>query len=168
MNKLFKILGLSLVSVILFPSCGRRNLEYLVLDDFLKSNKDCALLGSIKIIDEIRGVDLGYLLYASGAQNREEHYFYFDRTSLISKFEGPYKFNAYSYKNNIDDICSFIVDELNVKAGFELMDKLVYRIEDMYLYENNKPSGFLTYNNLYKINESNYDLSLILEDYFSI
>ncbi len=164
MKKLFKIIGLSLVSVILFGSCGRRNLEYLVLDDFLKSNKECALLGSIKIIDEIRGNDLGYLLYASGDQNREEHYFYFDRTFLISKFEGPYKFNAYSYKNNIDDICSFIFEELNVKAGFELIDNLVYRIEDMYLYENNKPSGFLVYNNLYIINENDYDLSLSLKD----
>lgn len=64
----------------MFVSCGRKNLEYLVLDDFLKSNKECALLGSIKIIDGIRGNDLGYLLYASSDQNREEHYFYFDRT----------------------------------------------------------------------------------------
>lgn len=41
----------------------------------------------------------------------------------------------------------------------------MYRIEDMYLYENNnKPSDFLVYNNLCIKNENDYVLSLSLKD----
>ncbi len=75
MSKFFKIIALSLTSISLVTSCQRRNMEYLVLDDFLKSGFKGALLGSIEIIDEIRGVDLGYLLYVSAHENKEEHFF---------------------------------------------------------------------------------------------
>ena len=162
MSKFFKIIALSLTSISLVTSCQRRNMEYLVLDDFLKSGVKGALLGSIEIIDEFRDVDLGYLLYVDMDKNKEEHYFYFDRTFIVNKLDGPYKFNSYVYQNKIDDICSFIVDELDVKSGFELIDKLNYRIESVYLYENDKQNGFLVYDNLYKINENNNNLSLEL------
>lgn len=162
MSKFFKIIALSLTSISLVTSCQRRNMEYLVLDDFLKSGVKGALLGSIEIIDEFRDVDLGYLLYVDMDKNKEEHYFYFDRTFIVNKLDGPYKFNSYVYQNKIDDICSFIVDELDVKSGFELIDKLNYRIESVYLYENDEPNGFLVYDNLYKINENNNNLSLEL------
>lgn len=164
MKKIIKVIGLGFLSFSLITSCTRRNLEYLVLDDFLKSDVEGSLLGSIKIIDEIRGVDLGYLLFVSGNENKEDHYFYFDKTFLVSKFEGPYQFNCYPYKNKIDDICSFIVHELDVEAGFSLIDKLVFEIEDIYLYENKKSSGYLIYNNIYKINENNNVLSISIED----
>lgn len=162
MSKIFKIFALSLTSISLVTSCQRRNMEYLVLDDFLKSGVKGALLGSIEIIDEFRDVDLGYLLYVDMDKNKEEHYFYFDRTFIVNKLDGPYKFNSYVYQNKIDDICSFIVDELDVKSGFELIDKLNYRIESLYLYENDEPNGFLVYDNLYKIKENNNNLSLEL------
>ena len=58
-----------------------------------------------------------------GNKNKEEHYFYFDRTFIVNKFEGPYKLNSYPYQNKIDNIYSFIVEELDVKPGFELLDK---------------------------------------------
>lgn len=162
MSKFFKIIALSLTSISLVTSCQRRNMEYLVLDDFLKSGVKGALLGSIEIIDESRDIDLGYLLYVGMDKNKEEHYFYFDRTFIVNKLDGPYKFNSYVYQNKIDDICSFIVDELDVKSGFELIDKLNYRIESVYLYENDEPNGFLVYDNLYKIKENNNNLSLEL------
>ena len=162
MSKFFKIIALSLTSISLVTSCQRRNMEYLLLDDFLKSGVKGDLLGSIEIIDEFRDVDLGYLLYVGMDKNEEEHYFYFDRTFIVNKLDGPYKFNSYVYQNKIDDICSFIVDELDVKSGFELIDKLNYRIESVYLYENDEPNGFLVYDNLYKINENNNNLSLEL------
>lgn len=75
MKKIIKVIGLGFLSFSLITSCIRRNLEYLVLDDFLKSDVEGSLLGSIKIIDEIRGVDLGYLLFVSGNENKEDHYF---------------------------------------------------------------------------------------------
>ncbi len=164
MRKFFKIIALILASIGLVTSCDRRNIEYLVLDDFIKSDVDGALLGSISIVDEIRHVDLGYLLYVSGEQNKEEHYFYFDRTFIVNKFEGPYKLNSYPYQNKIDDICSFIVEKLDVKSGFELINKLIFKIDYAKLYENNESSGYLVYDNTYRINENNYDLSLVVEE----
>ena len=164
MRKFFKIIALSLSSISLVTSCDRKDIKYLVLDDFIKSDVDGTLLGSITMVDEIRGIDLGYLLYVSGEQNKEEHYFYFDRTFIVNKFEGPYKFNSYPYQNKIDDICSFIVEELDVKAGFELIDKLIFKIADAKLYENNELSGYLVYDNKYRINENNSNLSLVEEE----
>lgn len=164
MRKFFKIIALNLASISLVTSCDRRNIEYLVLDDFIKSDVGGALLGSITIVDEIGGVDLGYLLYVSGEQNKEEHYFYFDRTFIVNKFEGPYKLNSYPYQNKIDNIYSFIVEELDVKPGFELLDKLIFKIDYAKLYENNEPSGYLVFDKTYRINENNYELSLVVEE----
>ena len=164
MRKFFKIIALSLSSISLVTSCDRKDIKYLVLDDFIKSDVDGTLLGSITMVDEIRGIDLGYLLYVSGEQNKEEHYFYFDRTFIVNKFEGPYKLNSYPYQNKIDDICSFIIEELDAKAGFELIDKLIFKLDGAKLYENNEPSGYLVYDNTYRINENNFDLSLVVEE----